>query len=213
MTQPQSDTPDCEAELLLPWYATGQLDGDEHARVAAHLAGCASCREALRVERRMAEAVGDLAEPGEHGWEGMRARLTEAPVPLPPQVAPRPRVRSRRFDARAMRWTIAAQAAAIAALAFTAVLPTRRDEAPYRVLSDAPAAAAPAGNVLAMFRPEASEAALRALLRDAHARLVDGPTAANAYLLEVPGAERPAALARLRRDPLVTMAEPMDGPP
>ncbi|HEX5182653.1 MAG TPA: hypothetical protein VFW19_05805, partial [Allosphingosinicella sp.] len=87
---------------------------------------------------------------------------------------------------------------------------------PYHALGDAAPAsgeAARAGNVLAMFRPNASVAAMRRSLDASGARFVDGPTPAGAYLLQVPGGGKGAALAALRRNPNVTMAEPIDQAP
>ena len=61
-----------------------------------------------------------------------------------------------------------------------------------------------------VFRPDLRESDMRRLLKDSDARLVDGPTAANAYVLRVPEAERTDALARLRGDAAVVLAEPID---
>jgi hypothetical protein len=52
---------------------------------------------------------------------------------------------------------------------------------------------------------------VRSTLRIANASIVDGPTAADAYLLHVPPQQRNEALARLRADDDVQMAEPIDG--
>ena len=46
------EQPHDEAEELLPWYVTGQLDATERERVEAHLADCASCRDEFVLERR-----------------------------------------------------------------------------------------------------------------------------------------------------------------
>jgi hypothetical protein len=83
----------------------------------------------------------------------------------------------------------------------------------YHALGAAPAPAS--GNVVVMFRPDTREQDLRRTLNAAHARLVDGPTAADAYLLHVPSAERAAALVRLKGQADVVLAEPIDpgGPP
>ncbi|RZM07374.1 MAG: hypothetical protein EOP68_14020 [Sphingomonas sp.] len=104
---------------------------------------------------------------------------------------------------------VAAQFVAVLALG-AQTLTQRSDGRPgaYHVLGDA--GATRSGNVLAMFRPEASEAAFRRALQASGARLVDGPTASGAYVLAVPG---DAALARLRRDADVTMAEPIEQAP
>jgi hypothetical protein len=80
----------------------------------------------------------------------------------------------------------------------------------YHALS-APAPAASAGNVIVIFRPDASEAAIAEALRASDARLVDGPTAADAYVLRAPTAERDRALVSLREHRAVVLAEPIDG--
>jgi hypothetical protein len=62
-----------------------------------------------------------------------------------------------------------------------------------------------------MFRADATVEDIKSTLRAANASIVDGPTAADAYLLRVPQRQRNAALARLRADEDVQMAEPIDG--
>jgi hypothetical protein len=66
-------------------------------------------------------------------------------------------------------------------------------------------------NVIVMFRPNSSEADLRKLLDSSGATFAGGPTEADAYLLHVPVETRPRALAALRADPNVTLAQPIDG--
>ena len=39
--------PHHDAEELLPWYATGQLDGEDLSLVEQHLSNCAHCRRQL----------------------------------------------------------------------------------------------------------------------------------------------------------------------
>jgi len=78
----------------------------------------------------------------------------------------------------------------------------------YHVLG-APRAAAP-GNMVAIFKPETTEREIRAALDDAGARIVDGPTGADAFVLTTPAAQRAGALARLRAKTSVVMAEPVD---
>jgi hypothetical protein len=66
------------------------------------------------------------------------------------------------------------------------------------------------GNIVVMFRPDVSERDMRAALLADQARLVDGPTAAGAYVVSVPPARRAAVLTTLRRRAGVLMAEPID---
>ena len=82
-------------------------------------------------------------------------------------------------------------------------------EPAYHTLGSAPAPAA--GNVIVMFRADATEEDIRHVLRSAGASLVDGPTPANAYLLHVPPARRQIALEKLKSDENVELAEPIDG--
>ncbi len=205
-----------EVHLLLPWYVTGQLDAVETAFVAGHLAECGACRADLVQERHLADAVArDTGETGD-SWAAMAARLDATSSVSVATAAQRRRTRdplraARRavMRPRTLRWVVAAQFVAVLALG-AQTLTQRSDGRPgaYHVLGDA--GATHSGNVLAMFRPEASEAAFRRALQASGARLVDGPTASGAYVLAVPG---DAALARLRRDTDVTMAEPIEQAP
>ncbi|WP_051916612.1 zf-HC2 domain-containing protein [Sphingomonas sp. STIS6.2] len=210
-----------EVHLLLPWYVTGQLDAVETAFVAEHLAECGACRADLVQERHLADAVArDTGETGD-SWAAMAARLDATSSVSVATAAQRRRTRdplraARRavMRPRTLRWVVAAQFVAMLALgAQTLTLTQRSDGRPgaYHVLGDA--GARRSGNVLAMFRPEASEAAFRRALQASGARLVDGPTASGAYVLAVPGGAGGAALARLRRDADVTMAEPIEQAP
>jgi hypothetical protein len=202
-----------EVHLLLPWYVTGQLDAVENALVAEHLAECGACRADLVQERHLADAVArDTGETGD-SWAAMAARLDATSSVSVATAAQRRRTRdplraARRavMRPRTLRWVVAAQF--VAMLALGAQTLTQRYDGrlgAYHVLGDA--GATRSGNVLAMFRPETSEAAFRRALQASGARLVDGPTASGAYVLAVPGG---AALARLRRDADVTMAEPIE---
>ena len=208
-----------EVHLLLPWYVTGQLDAVETAFVAEHLAECGACRADLVQERHLADAVArDTGETGD-SWAAMAARLDATSSVSVATAAQRRRTRdplraARRavMRPRTLRWVVAAQF--VAMLALGAQTLTQRYDGrlgAYHVLGDA--GATRSGNVLAMFRPETSEAAFRRALQASGARLVDGPTASGAYVLAVPGGAGGAALARLRRDADVTMAEPIEQAP
>ena len=64
-----------EAEELLPWYATGQLDAADRMRVEAHLAACAECRRQLTVERQLMHEFRAMTPEIESGWNRLRARI------------------------------------------------------------------------------------------------------------------------------------------
>jgi hypothetical protein len=62
-----------------------------------------------------------------------------------------------------------------------------------------------------MFRADATEQDVREAMRSANAKIVGGPTEAGAYLLHVDPRQRQSALARLRADEDVQLAEQIDG--
>lgn len=187
---------------LLPWYATGRLATDEAAQVETHLAGCAICRAELELERRMvaAQPVSTTAADVEHGWAAMRKLIRSEPRSS--QAASTPW----------LRWVVGAQFAIIGILAVWLLVPRPAIEGlnTYRTLGSGAAAQA---NAVVMFEPGTTEQEIRRALRASGARLVDGPTASNAYLLSLSGEDHAGAIARLRAQPGVSLAESLDARP
>jgi hypothetical protein len=105
-----------------------------------------------------------------------------------------------------LRWAVAAQWVAIIGLG---ALLLRPDETPaYHVLG---AGAAAGGNMVVMFQPNTSERELRRILQAQNARIVDGPTVTDAWLLNVPAERHAQVLQALRANAAVKLAEPLDG--
>ena len=178
---------------ILPWYATGQLDAAEQAEVQAHLAGCAECQAEVRFQRRLDAEIEALPIGIDQGWDSMKLRLQAEPT------AARP------WRAVSRAWL--GRAAALAMAAGWLLSPALRPVA-YHALGAAPVD--PTGNVVVLFRPDARQDALAGALKTGRLRLIRGPTAGGAYLLQAPAAERLADLAALRRRPDVISAEPID---
>ena len=197
--------PHDEAEELLPWYATGQLDAAERARVERHLYACASCREQLALERRFIDRFHATSPEVESGWARLKARLQPPRRVTPAQPGffadLRTLVRRPAFAALA-----AAQVAFVVLSGATLMSLSRPD---YRALGSAPVPAD--GTVIVIFRADASQDHMRVALHSAGASIVGGPTDADAYLLHVDPQQREAALAKLQSDDLVEMAQPIDG--
>ena len=196
------DDPHQGVETLLPWYATGQLEAEDAAAVDAHLAACPECRATLEREQRLKAHIGGLPLHADLGWEKLQRRLA-------------PEARDRQERARrhwpGLGWPAALTAFAGAQMAALAcallLLRPAEPAADYRTLG---AAAAPAGgNLLIMMRPDTPEEQFRFTLARAGARLVDGPTAAGAYVLAVEPSRRDAALADLRAQPAIMLAQPI----
>jgi hypothetical protein len=197
--------PHHEAEELLSWYATGQLEGDDLALVEQHLSSCAHCRRQLAFERRMAGQVAAMIPEVDAGWARMKRRIE----------APRHGWREKaRHEASALWKSLSRPAIAglaVAQLAFVIVagaLLLSLSQPSYRALGSA--TPPQSANVIAMFRADTTQSELTQLLRANGAAVVDGPTSTDAFLLHVPERSRASSLARLRSDRHVLMAEPID---
>jgi anti-sigma factor RsiW len=203
---PMPDQPHDQAEELLPWYATGQLDAADRALVEKHLASCARCERQLAAERALIHEFQGLTPEIDTGWATLRGRIVT-----------QPRSRAGIGAALAEFWELlkrpAVAALATAQVAFVAIGATVlqwSSQPTYVALGSAPVAAS--ANVIVMFRPEVREAELRGALESSGASLVGGPTEADAYLLHVPANARPAAVEKLQKNANVTLAQPIDGP-
>jgi anti-sigma factor RsiW len=193
-----NDDPHARTQQLLPWYVTGALEGKELAQVEKHLSECAECREDAEIEKALAVQVRALPCDVERGWATLKARI-DSGQPLPRKTP----LFSRRIP---LVWALAAQAAV---LAVVVPLMTFAPVRPFRTLGAGPVAAS--GNLIVVFRPEAPEAAMRAILTQNQARIADGPTPTGAYVLHVEPGRQAAVLQELRGDRAVVLAEPLDG--
>ena len=202
------DQPHDEAEELLPWYATGQLDEAERERVETHLAACANCRDQLVLERRRIQAFRSFSPQIESGWRRLRGRII---LPAREATLPRPSVR----ETAAELWAaftrpvvLAFATAQLVFLTFASSLLVWLSQPTYQALGSGTAPAS--ANLIVMFQAGATERDLREALRTAGATLVGGPTAAGAYLLHVDPSRRASALASLQSDEQVQLAQPID---
>ena len=207
-----------EVEALLPWFVNGTLEADERARVLHHLDECALCRnEVEALEEFRAEYAID-APPRDSKAAFARLAATLGAVP-PWHVRARRALRAAwqarwhslaRSSLRWLPWAAASQLVLIGTIGVLLVLLADGERAlPYRTLSVPEAAPAPAGSVVVRFDPQTSEDELRRIVRAANARIVDGPTAADAYVLEVPNGDPATAVQALRAQRGVVLAEPL----
>lgn len=178
-------------QKLLPWAVLGRLPETEQRLVEEHAAACAECRAELAWQHKL-----QSVQPAAGAAPDMDAALAR----LMPRIEPRARP-----AANWMRWAMAAQLLVIAGLGARLVLPS---EPGYRLLG----AAAPSANMVVVFRPDTSESRLRSILQAQGASVVGGPTAAKAWLLNVPDARLGGAVSALRADSAVEMAEPLQAP-
>jgi hypothetical protein len=191
------------AQDLLPWLLAGTLGSAESAMVQTHLLACAQCRADLDWQRKLCAAAPppDLGFDADRAYAKLLPRLESRPARI---ALPGWWRRMTNANSAWLRWTAAAQLAAIGVLAVMLVRPGT-DAGAYRGLG----AAAPPGNLVIVFKPDTTEGEMRRILQASGARLADGPTVTGAYVLALPAPLAPAALTRLRADPAVTLAEPL----
>ncbi|MGZ3199637.1 MAG: zf-HC2 domain-containing protein [Croceibacterium sp.] len=194
-------------QQLLPWHVNGTLSPDEAARVEAHLAECEGCRLDLAGERELARQVALLPLNVDEGWQALAIRL-----PLPPSTPARVPLLSRGGP---VGWAAGGALAASLVLAVAIVgLQRSPDTAPTFHTLGSPAGAA-SGQAIVLFRPDATEQQMRAIFTAQGARVIDGPTAAGAYVVRFDGRSPADAISALRQSGEVVLAEPIasDGRP
>jgi hypothetical protein len=204
------DTEHRVADALLPWFVNGTLSDDERASVDRHLRECARCRREVEALRQL-QAFCRSAAASIDAAAGLRDLHDRVSAPSRRGLV-RPRWR-RFFDhwrhaPRWTRWVIVAEFAG--AVALTAFVGSHGVESsgPYRTLGAA-SPASPYGTVAVVFMPNIEEMEMRRIVQAAGARIVDGPTSTDAYVLRVPPGHETNALATLRSEPAVVLAEPL----
>jgi anti-sigma factor RsiW len=223
MTDHQTENPHPEIEELLPWYANGTLTPAETSAVERHLEQCPACRLELEQCRVLATQLHDQAEaawqPTASHFDRLLADLDRL-TPLAPAPASPPLLQRLRAWLQAtpspVRWTLALESLAVAALVLVVALPAPPTEPGYETLSDEETVPATAGPRLrVVFADSATVGEIQQLLRGIDAQIVAGPTPLGVYTLAVSGGERPAAVqdqaaAALRGHPQVRLVEPLE---
>jgi anti-sigma factor RsiW len=174
-------------DVLLPWFVNGTLENEERALVERHLDDCQRCRREVEWLRELHAACAVVAVPG---GSPAASRLHRQLMARHQRVRP---------------WSGAVIAAQLAAILVLGTLVVGSDEtrAPYRTLG----AAASSASIVVVFDPATTESDFRSSLRAAGARIVDGPTQANAYLLDVPADATEHAIRTLKADRRVVLVE------
>jgi anti-sigma factor RsiW len=194
-----------QARQLLPWLLAGTLEGAELAMVQEHLETCERCRADLAWDRKL-RAAGQQCEPAPDPDRALAQLLPRlGQQDRAGRVPARWRSALAANDNRWLRSIAAAQFGVIAVLALLLARPGAQ-EASYRGLGAGERAQ---GNLVVMFRPDTTEAELRRILRAHQARVVDGPTTLDAYVLAVPAARTASTAERLAAEPAVTLAQPL----
>jgi len=184
-------------EELLPWYVNGTLDGDERARVEAHLAHCLHCRRELAAQRELqAMLARDEAEVAVgHALARAHARIDRLESRWRPVANGRRVLKGWRRASPWVRAVLLGQLALVLTLGLALV--GNRDEAHlYRTLGTSSAPAAPAARLAFVADRGAREDELRAVLVEIGARVVAQRD--DEYTVEVAPERSAEALRKLR---------------
>ena len=193
----EQDDPHSAVQGLLPWYARGQLDEADARDVQAHLLQCAACRAELEAEGPMQAMLSLTATAPDHA--SVEAGLVRMRKQMKAQASP-----ASRSGSRWLPWALGLQGCAIAVLLTIVVVQTQ--VAPPAVYKGLASGEQPAkAEALIMFRADASELRIRAVLQAHGATLVGGPTESGAYLLHLDAS--PKTLDSLRAESVVTLVE------
>ena len=203
------------ADAVLPWFVNGTLAEDELTVVEQHLRECPRCQREVDLLKRL-QAFCTLDGPVPDAMPAYR-RLRER-IGGGQRLAAlghRLRALSRRWQRAPSwaRWVIGAQFAGIVVLAVWVGAPAGESPGFYRTLGAPAPRVAAAGTIAVKFAPQVTLADLRRIVQTAGARVVDRPTASNAYVLQVPAGQRDAILAALRAEPDVVLVQPLAADP
>jgi anti-sigma factor RsiW len=198
-----------EANELLPWLVNGTLDGLERTRVERHVAECVACSQEVDDLRALQAAVAlddDADRQATQALARIKARVHTAESRRGAKRGMQSIVSQWGQTNRWVRYAVLAQFVLLAVMA--AALLQQPTPQYYHSLGAAPKTASPGSGVVVVFNEALAERDMRSLLLRLHARIVDGPSPAGAYTLQVPQEEQATALALLRHTSSVVFAEP-----
>ncbi|MFZ6708218.1 zf-HC2 domain-containing protein [Undibacterium sp. TC9W] len=209
----QSDESDhSQVQDLLPWYANNTLQADEQQLVRAHLQTCTACQDDLQWQQKL--KAGEPAAITVPDVDKAFARLLPK---LDVQVPAAKVNNTNNFMARLWtlftadgkapaRWgmaVMAVQTAVIVGLVAFMALP-RQDDSSYRVLGNGERSS---GNIVVVFKPETTVKDIQRIMSINDARIIDGPTVTNAYLLNVDDARLEQSIRELRSEAGIELVE------
>jgi len=190
---------------LIPWVLNGTASEAEQALVQAHLQGCVDCRAEYEFERRLQHGMAlDDGPPAMDAERGLRRFWADVPAANAPAAPRRP----------LQRWLVAALLVQAVGLATLGTLLGLRGGDDYQVLSR-PEVLPAAASIRIAPAPGLQVGELRALLARSDLQIVQANSDASQMALALaPGArfDRAQAIALLRAEPGILLAEPIGAP-
>ncbi|MFZ6769478.1 zf-HC2 domain-containing protein [Undibacterium sp. Di26W] len=197
---------------LLPWYVVNTLQPDEKQLVQKHLQTCTACKHDLQwqIDLQASEPATSSAPDLDRALASLLPRLDTqnkqvqaASATANNSLLARLRALLSTNTNRSMGWVMAAQTAIIVGLVAHLVLPVQ-DNTSYHVLGSGERSS---GNIVVIFKPETTVKDIQRIMSLNDARIIDGPTVTNAYLLNVPDDRLTQSMDELRSEPVIELVE------
>lgn len=204
MTEPDTMPPNMHPEVaVLPWYLNNTLSTAERVAVSAHLQECLSCRTELedlvRVNEHIRQAVGTGPLPSPDLARSVLSRVRQD-AHRTEQIRPDAHNRAQPSGLITQvdhwlrglfvpRWV--PTAVAVLLIAQLGLLTWSLIRLPDGGSSDTITSRglnSPMTRLTIEFQPAASVQDIQNFLRTLHGRIIDGPTADGAYVIEIPAA-------------------------
>ncbi|MFZ6723129.1 zf-HC2 domain-containing protein [Undibacterium sp. Ji49W] len=197
---------------LLPWYVVNTLQPDEKQLVQKHLQTCTTCKDDLQwqIKLQAQEPAANTAPNPERALARLLPKLDTQNKPVQPagvkeknSLLEHLRTLLPASGTRSMGWIMAAQTAIIVGLVVHLALPTQ-DNSSYHVLGSGERSS---GNIVVVFKPETTVKDIQRIMSLNDARIIDGPTVTNAYLLNVPDDRLTQSVDELRSEAVIELVE------
>jgi hypothetical protein len=194
-----------QVQTLLPWFVIDKLTGEELELVNRHLNVCAECQSDFTWQCKLqATPPDDEVELNvDSAYAKLLPRLMPAQAKVQRQSLWKKMGKLWQGNSGWMQLALAVQFSVIVSLTVLLASP-EGNVAAYRVLGSN---INTIGNMVVVFSPTTSEQELRRIFHNAGARIVDGPTVTDAYLLNVPDEKLDGSLRDLRANRVVVLAE------
>lgn len=214
-----------ELEGLIPWYVNGTLSTEESAAVKQHIAVCEQCQsEALRCQSLVGQlpAAQEIWKPSAAHFTGILANVDKLEAATAKPDTSRTKTTLGLFQRiRAclsqtpspVRWTLAFETLAFAALALFLVLPNSpipKTGGVFETLSNAESPTTKGKSIRLVFSEDMTTRELFDLLKQAKAQIRQGPSEVGSYTIEVASKDEAQSLSVLRANPKVRLAQAVE---